>query len=408
MDRREQEKRTLRYSDARKRIDGHEQGFIPTTWKIPEGMESFRFKKAGMYKIDIMPFIVGKGNRFAEEGEIYWERTFYSHRGIGANKQDYCCLRRNWGEPCPVCEFSQKLRSDPSTSEEKIRAFTEKERQLFLFFDKSTQESREKRIQVYETSHYKAFGEMLEKELKFARAESNDNPILRFFYLDGGMTLTIMAEDQTWTGGSFVGPTKIQFSTRSVAYDEAILDEAPCLDNLLIKVPYAELKRILHQTPEKEEQKEQEPSKGISLPSRSMTTGTSNGASPAHEEELKPLAKFPPKLKTGPTAESKGLSVGDIVIHSGYGNCGIKSISTDGTTLVVEDADGESFRGIPVEEVEKVLPKKPQAKGKSTPKPKEVDEDPVPTPRKTAKSAAKPKPDPDEDEDGEDDMNDDF
>ena len=53
-----------------------------TAFRIPEGMGLLRISDAGTIKLDFHCYLVGKGNPDADEGMIYFERTYYCHSGI--------------------------------------------------------------------------------------------------------------------------------------------------------------------------------------------------------------------------------------------------------------------------------------------------------------------------------------
>ncbi|HUU41398.1 MAG TPA: hypothetical protein VMW42_10695, partial [Desulfatiglandales bacterium] len=90
---------------------------------LPEGMEQFKIKAASeAIKIDIIPYDVGKDNPKADKGSLYWERTFYIHRGIGPNQEWVICPARTSGKACPICEYASKLQKDPEADPAVIKA----------------------------------------------------------------------------------------------------------------------------------------------------------------------------------------------------------------------------------------------------------------------------------------------
>src|SRR5271154_1674773 len=100
VNRREREDREDKAVSAKRRVTEHSTGFERTTLEVPEGTNFFQLKQSGVKRLEIIPYIVGKGNPFADEGEKHYERTYYVHRSVGANNDTYCCPAKNWKKPC--------------------------------------------------------------------------------------------------------------------------------------------------------------------------------------------------------------------------------------------------------------------------------------------------------------------
>lgn len=346
--RREKERRKVQYASAKERIDKHETGFTPTTFRVPEGVELFRFKKAGKYRIDVVPYLVGKGNPYADEGFVHYERTYFTHRGLGADNVDLCCLRRNWKENCPVCEKLGLLRADPDSDEELVQSLREKERQLFLFI---VHNERDKGVQLFECSHYRGFGELLDKKVKASDAYEN------FFYLDDGMTLDVMVEEESFKGRPFMMPANIEMFPRKQPLSEDLLDQVPCLDDLLIRVPYKEMKATFLQTQGQPDLKGDmdEAEGGDHEESRRPSRGSrSQREEPEEEQEERPSKRqsSKPDSHGHPTAEEHGINMGDWVEHPDHGLCEVIHISRDGTSLRLKPEDGETVTGVSPDDVE--------------------------------------------------------
>lgn len=399
--RKQKEKRERRYTDAKKRAEEHDSGFQPTSFSVPEGVELFRWKKAGIYRLDIIPFIAGKGNPYADEGEVHWERTYYVHRGIGAEENSYACLRRTFGKPCPVCEHVAKLRADPSSDDKLIQGLREKERQLFLVLDHS---DRDKGVQILETSHYMGFGEMLDKKIK---ASDEEDGYANFFHLEDGMTLKVNVEEDSFAGRTYMKPTNIEMVRRKEPLDDSLLDEVPCLDDIITELSYKELKKIFLQIPaEAENGKAVQQSRPASKPKSSPPPDDEDEDEDdddfededldEDEEETvvkKPAAK---KGKKQPTADEYGIKKGMKVIHEEHGECEVVHVSGDGTSLRLEDEEGAVHMGVGPDEVELVEEKPKKAGGASS------------TKKSASPSRSSKKEEIDEDEDDFDDEDEDL
>ena len=243
-----------RYASARERADKKKQSFTSTFLKVPEGTQFFQ-PKAGRYLMDIMPYTAGEGNKWAEQGVLYYERTFFIHRGVGANDESFICPRMTAKSPCPICEHRAKLMKDSNEdNEELIKDLAPKERQIFNVIDLK---NPDKGVQLFHSS-YHTFGKELDNRLRSADEEDNWDG---FFTLEDGLTLKVMFGEETLGGRSFVTTENIDFRPRRDAYDEDILEKTLCLDELLIVPDYDDLKKAFLETAEDDEDDDEKPSK---------------------------------------------------------------------------------------------------------------------------------------------------
>ncbi len=233
-------------SDRRQRE--HKSNFDRTAIQIPEDFEEFEIDKAGVYKFDLLPYVVGKGNPFADEGELHYERTYYVHRGIGANQESYVCSAKSWGKKCFICEHRTELSRDPEADEDLIKSIAPKERQLWLLLDLT---DPERPVKIWDISYY-LFGKQLDTRIKNAD-EDDDWGV--FADLEEGLTLKVAFDEENAGKFTWFSASSIDFKKRK-PYDEDILERTCCLDDLLIETAYEKLKAIFLQSGEEEEQEE--------------------------------------------------------------------------------------------------------------------------------------------------------
>lgn len=226
---------------AKRRAETHKTGFDNTAFELPDDKKQFAIKSDKALRLDLIPYEVGKGNPFADEGELHYERTFWVHRGIGADQTSYVCLRKTCDEPCPICEFRAKLAKDPDADEDLIKGLAPKERQLFNVIN--TKE-KSKGVQLWEISFH-LFGKTLDREIK--NSDEDDN-YENFAELEGGFTLKCGIEEKSFNRQSFYEVVSINFKPREEDYDDDILKQTTCLDDILIIKSYEELKEIFLQT----------------------------------------------------------------------------------------------------------------------------------------------------------------
>lgn len=253
--RKQKEKRQIRYTSAKERAEKHESGFEPTSLVRPEGKEFFKFKRAGVYRIDVIPYIVGKGNPWADEGMCHYERTYWVHRGIGADSQTYCCLKKTFGKKCPICEEVARMKRDPGADRDAIKELEPKERQLWNVIDLN---DSGKGVQLLDQSHF-LFGKAIDNKIKDADEEDN---YANFAHLEDGLTLKLSVVEESFGGRSFYKVVNVEMKPRKKAYGEDILDDAICLDECLKELEYDELKTIFLQEDVEEASSSKKPKAG--------------------------------------------------------------------------------------------------------------------------------------------------
>jgi hypothetical protein len=243
MAKKNREKRKIKIRSAADRLAKHtSSGFERTVWELPEGFNSWiPPKQEAVWDVDIIPYKVGEGNPYAQKGDYYYERTFWTHRSVGPNQDSYVCLR-TFKKPCPICQYRAKLKKQ-GAEEEVWKALNPKQRQLFNVF---VHKEPDKGVQILEISFHN-FGDYLDAKIRKAD-ESKRIKYERFYDPEKGYTLRLGASVSKMGKNEFVEFNDIEFKKRQEPLDEATLDETACLDDLLIEKDYDELKKILLQT----------------------------------------------------------------------------------------------------------------------------------------------------------------
>jgi hypothetical protein len=246
---RKQKKRKL--ASAKRRAETHSHGFERTTTTTPEGMSYFQLKASGMKRIDVLPHVVKETNKYADAGELHYEKTFFVHR-IGPNGDAYICREKTTSEKCPVCEHLAKLRRDPNADEELIKSLRPKERQLFYVID---HDEPEKGVQLWDISYY-LFGKQLDARIK--NSEEDDGFDLFFDPGSEGLTLRLGIAERSFSGRAFYEVETVDFKPRKNAIDPELYEDLPSLDDLIKVEGYNKLKSIFLQTTEEGEEEEEE------------------------------------------------------------------------------------------------------------------------------------------------------
>lgn len=245
--RRQKERKKLRYSSAKHRVNEHGSEFKPTTYRAPKEYTLFKFSQEKTYKLDVLPYAASDRNPYKEaDTDLHYELTYWIHTDVGPNEKRLVCPARTMNAKgkkgkCPICDRVKEMMSEPGYDKDTVQALRPKERQMFYIIDRN---DKEKGIQLFECAHFgkgQGFGEMLDNKLEAAKNNDPDSPKLDFFHLDGGSTLYVMTKPDKWNGKTFYKPTNIEIEPRKEVYDEDKIADLPLLEDMLIVPTYEEL-----------------------------------------------------------------------------------------------------------------------------------------------------------------------
>lgn len=401
---REREQRAARTVNVKAWAEQQDKGFESSSVSLPDGVEFFQLKKEGKYYIDILPYVAGKGNPSCDEGCTHMERTFYVHKDIGPENKSFLCPAK-YGKRCPICEELRKGNMDQETRD----AIKVKTRMLWPVFDHS-----DKTIKIWDTAYYKSFGEMLKDKV-----QADDDTYGNFTNLTkekGGMTLILKVDNATYNGRSFRQVKNIEMVGKKIDHEDSIIDDVPCLDDLLIVLPYDELKRIFLQEGDSEEEddkpirgkahpKDDDDSDDDDEPKKSPMKNTASGKKTTKSSSTDDDDEddTDDEDNDNKTAKECGIKVGMSVKHKKFGVCEVLKISPDETSLLLKDEDDETHRGVGPDEVQIIKGKaKPADDDEDTDEDEEEEE--VKKPARGKKPAGKKKvEEEDEDDDSDDD-----
>lgn len=348
--------------------------------KVPPGMGLFKVEKVGAYYLDFAPYVVGKGNKSADEGQFYFERTYKAHFGVGPNSKTFVCPT-TVGKPCPICEEVNKVYQrtdiDKKQKGELTASIRAKQRQLFLVKDAKVKDAP---WMLWEFSYHN-FGDLL-YQLMSAMGEDEDFDL--FAHPEKGYTLAITMVEATTGSNTYKKAGGISFNKRKslgISLEE-LAESMPCLDDLLIIPTYDQLKTAFYGEEEDSEENEQNDPPAKAYTSRTNGNGGHNngGHKNGEDEDNEPKGK----ARTSTTAKTKSVEedekersgndlpewcvIDELCYYKGE-ECRIIRVSKDGKSLVLEGEDGDEYRGIspkdckPYEEgVKEVMDDEPVAK----------------------------------------------
>ena len=231
---------------VRKRAEQRKSsGGWASKYDVPEETDFLQVKK-GTAQLDILPYKVGISNHpEVDEGELWYQRTIWTHFGIGIDELAYICPR-TIGKRCPICEEHKRLAKDPDTEKEVLNGLRAKQREIFNVIDLNDEE---KGVQLWEYS-YHLFGKHLEEDIR-----EGEEDWAGFSELEDGYTLRIRFTEESLGKNTWLEASRIDFRERDENYDESVLDDVFDLDAIMKILSYEELEKIFLGIDDDEEEK---------------------------------------------------------------------------------------------------------------------------------------------------------
>ena len=233
--------RRTKESYDRREDTGRFKSFLTDT--TPDGTDvTFWRPKPGEHTVDIIPYIAGASDPSkTPKGDPTYVLDVFVHRSIGPTQDAVICPATNYGEPCPICEYQSKLREDEEVDDDKIKSLYPSRRCVYNVLVHDTKEEAEKGIQVWECAHYFMERHLIRLAKRGKKGKST---------AVGGVATFA----DPWEGSQIFFEIMAKGDKRSYEghelverdYDlEEYLDDAVCLDELIIDYSYQEIKEKL-------------------------------------------------------------------------------------------------------------------------------------------------------------------
>jgi len=342
--RREQEKAKARKSNAMDWAKKQDKGSGPTSIKLPQGIEMYK-PSLGINEVDFMPHIVGEGafNKYADVGFEHFELTYGVHRipGLNGRAQWHCCLFETFKKKCPVCIWrnNHAKTEDPQL----IKDLMVSTRHLWLINDKPGDEKNP--LKLWDTNHFnrgQGFGEQMGTAIITTETHN-------FSDLQTGKKVRLNIVEGTWPGGKYEYCSRIDFMDRKYKYSDAMLENAPCLEEIPIELPYDELNSILTQE---------------EAPAHSSSSSVVGNGKPAEDkvDDETPFDEFADSTtieadkadkEEETTEEEEVYDVDDMVMYKKK-KCKVVKVSGDGTSLILKDAEDNVYRAVDPMSVDRI------------------------------------------------------
>jgi pyruvate/2-oxoglutarate dehydrogenase complex dihydrolipoamide acyltransferase (E2) component len=267
-----------------------------TSLKLPEGVNLFSVKKGGVKRLEIVPYEVTSGaNPDSQPGDLYFQRTFWTHRGVGANNDTYICPQRTAGQRCPICEERARLDKAGDTDPELLKDLLPKKRQLWNVYDHS---DPDRGVQVWDISYW-LFGKQLFARITHADEEDEYE---WFADPDDGFTLKVGFTEKQFAGNTYTEAETIDFKLRAEGLDPDILDAANDLDGCLVVEDYDKLASVFFHT----RPAEPEPQEDAAPPEAAKRKRATKKKAAAKKQEPEPAPEPEPEPVAAPAADAGG------------------------------------------------------------------------------------------------------
>ena len=338
---------------------------------LPEGIEVFKPEDGKTYRLDVIPYIVGPNNPNADEGDEYFEMSYFVYNNLGPDERKAVAVAKQYGDPDPVAELEAEMRRKGMDYKQRSD-YLPKPRQLFLVYDHA---AADKGVQLFEGARG-TFGELLDAQIK--QADADEDHITNFDDPEAGATLKVTFKGKNiGQPNPWVKAEAISFKARPDGLEDMdLLDHGVVLDALVKRPTYDEIKQILE---------------GTAAPKPKPGGDDEEGEEPEEKPKRRRRKKEPEpepepedEAPEGPTAADLGITKGDTVTYNGD-ECSVLRVAKDGLTLTLMDEDDDVHKGVSVEDVETEAPEpepepEPEEKPKRTRKKKEPEPEPEPEP----------------------------
>lgn len=189
--------------------------------------------------IDIIPYVVGKNYPTKtlnyQPGEWAYVLDIYTHSNVGPGKAMVVCPAKSYGSPCPVCDEVDLLISQGVEWQD--IPFTPKRRCAYNVLVMDDTKTEMEGVQIWEVAYGYA-----EKQIVSLAKNPRDGGYVSFASPDKSIGRSIAFDVDNDT---YKKITSHRFEPRDYDIPDEILEQAHCLDELIIVMDEEGLRRVL-------------------------------------------------------------------------------------------------------------------------------------------------------------------
>jgi hypothetical protein len=210
----------------------------------------------GAHVVDFIPYRVGSNHPRLPKGDFTYVLDVYVHKNVGVEEGTYLCMAKTYGEPCPVCEFIKEAKRGTSYDEQLLKDIKVTRRAIYNLVEITSDQTEAKGIQIWDVAHY-----YIEAELTVLAQDPRDaTGSIPFADPDVGKSFSFVKATPKGSPPSYKG---LKFLDRKSPLADNLLLNSFCLDDLLIKPKFNDLREILEKgvssTPKTERNEERPP-----------------------------------------------------------------------------------------------------------------------------------------------------
>lgn len=217
--------------------------------QLPKNVTLAALKADRPYRLIMLSWRAGSGNRSFPKGSLAWNRFFECHKYVGPDQGAFVCSQKSGTGPCKACElFSElqkkqgDLKGDARTKywNDVLKPYKYNERELWLFHDL---DGEPKNIQVWDES-VRLFGDFLRK--KMSLPGKNQIKYKQLAHPTKGSVLVVQGTSKSIGTNSCTEFSTMEIEDRDEELPDWMFDviESLCVDDMLIRTSYEQQCRI--------------------------------------------------------------------------------------------------------------------------------------------------------------------
>jgi hypothetical protein len=238
------EKRLAAFKARQKKTEKYE-GKALFEWLKPGDYSVWDWREAQKHMFDIVPYIAGNYNPHFDKGDEAYVVEIFIHKQVGGGDTSYICPKKTWGKPCPICEHRiSELKNGVDWKELQEFNTTKYPTSIYNVIVYDSDEEEKKGIQLFIVPHFnmefklKGLVESTPKEIAMGEPPEK-------LYSDPTEEGYMISFVRNNLEGANYEALSHQLVKRNYSVEDMI-DQAYCLDELLVIPTYDELWEALY------------------------------------------------------------------------------------------------------------------------------------------------------------------
>jgi hypothetical protein len=244
--RREEMKRALQKRTERDYQKGGTSQLYSDIFKKIEGLQKFKCGE-GPHLVDILEYVAGDKDTDVETkaGDLTYVLHIWVHQKVGVGSDTFVCPAYCYKQPCPICEYREKMRADDDYDEDAVKSLYPKHRNIYNIICYDNPKEEAKGIQIWDVADF-FIGEKLRSLSKKADRGGKGGGYIYYADAEEGKSIKFERKGSGQQNTQFLGH---QFVERDYIISEDFLKSAYQLDQIIEIPTYQELSNAFFGTP---------------------------------------------------------------------------------------------------------------------------------------------------------------